>query len=333
MTREDTDLVKGLAIAMMLWHHLFLNTLEYGKFVNDLAVFFKVCVSLFLFVSGYGLTKQYARIERHTVKNTAIFLSKRYVKFFMSYWFCMALVLAVGLLSGYSLHEAYPATRNVWKCLILDIWGQMGYSSYLPTWWFNKLIIQLYLIFPLLFLLLRNKYVSWIGLLALIAVEQTSCVNVFCVIEGGVVAFYIGMLAARHSFRIPNRGLALLLGLAAIAALAFVRCRLKAVRFTIVDGFLAWVFSLALVQGKTYYRFPVLHVFGKYATVIYLIHILIKRLLATILYAIPYAVLTYVSFMAVSLLVAVVIVKLQEWCRYDRLQAKVVGYLSKPLSK
>ena len=51
LTRSDTAGIKGIAIILMLWHHLFLNTTEYGMLTQSLAIAFKVCVALFLFVS------------------------------------------------------------------------------------------------------------------------------------------------------------------------------------------------------------------------------------------------------------------------------------------
>ena len=96
LTQEQTSAIKGLAILCMLWHHLFLDTLDYGSFVNGLAVLGKVCVCLFLFVSGYGLTKQFDKIEKHSIRNTILFVIRRYAKFFMSYWFCFIVVIMIG---------------------------------------------------------------------------------------------------------------------------------------------------------------------------------------------------------------------------------------------
>lgn len=57
LTKQDTIAIKGIAILLMLWHHLFLSTVEYGVCANSFSSIAKLCVALFLFVSGYGLTK------------------------------------------------------------------------------------------------------------------------------------------------------------------------------------------------------------------------------------------------------------------------------------
>ena len=78
LSKQDTTAIKGIAICLMLWHHLFLRTVEFGNVAHYLAQVFKVCVALFLFVSGYGLTKQYSKLEKPYFKNTVKFLLKRY---------------------------------------------------------------------------------------------------------------------------------------------------------------------------------------------------------------------------------------------------------------
>ena len=141
LSKNDTTAIKVIAILLMLWHHLFLSTAEYGAWANSFAGIAKLCVALFLFVSGYGLTKQYSKLEKPYFRNTIKFLALRYLKFFLTYWFCFAVIVAVGNAFGYGFTDAYPPSRNTLKCFLLDIWGQMGYDSYLKTWWFNKMIL------------------------------------------------------------------------------------------------------------------------------------------------------------------------------------------------
>jgi uncharacterized membrane protein len=60
---NDTLLIKGIAICLMLWHHLFFQNPEFGFLVFHTAQLSKLCVALFLFISGYGLTIQYNTIQ------------------------------------------------------------------------------------------------------------------------------------------------------------------------------------------------------------------------------------------------------------------------------
>jgi peptidoglycan/LPS O-acetylase OafA/YrhL len=62
-----------------------------------------------------------------------------------------------------SLADAYGAESNVMVYLLKDIIGIQGFESYNPTWWFNLLIIILYLIFPILYRTAQR--VPWLVLL------------------------------------------------------------------------------------------------------------------------------------------------------------------------
>ena len=83
LTLDETLILKGVAICFMLWHHLFYQHSEYGWFVHQTAQFGKVCVSLFLFVSAYGLTVQYGKVYEKSMVETIKFQAKRFVKFYV----------------------------------------------------------------------------------------------------------------------------------------------------------------------------------------------------------------------------------------------------------
>jgi len=62
---EETLVLKGFAILAMVFHHLFLDTSVYGEwlfllnpFIAGLAIVCKVCLPIFLFLSGYGFYSQ-----------------------------------------------------------------------------------------------------------------------------------------------------------------------------------------------------------------------------------------------------------------------------------
>ena len=338
LSRSDTTAIKGIAILLMLWHHLFLNTMAYGTLTHSLAVVFKVCVALFLFVSGYGLTKQYSQLEKPYFKNTIKFLLRRYANFFLNYWFCFVLVVVVGNVCGYSFSEAYPAGRNTLKCVLLDMAGQMGYDSYLNPWWFNKMIIQLYLVFPVLFLIVRNKYLSWVGLALVVVVQlfaKSIPSNLFFVVEGGLPAFYLGMLCARCRL-LPGsndrkwRPLLLIAGLLVCIGLAVLHV------MVVKDPYVAVLLraSMAFCVIVAYKslgdkHIPVLEFVGKYATMMYLIHMLFIKLIPGIIYGAKYSVLIFVVLVAICIVAAMLIDALEKLFRYDRLRVGIVKQIDK----
>lgn len=338
LTKADTTAIKGIAILLMLWHHLFLNTMAYGAFAHSLAVVFKVCVALFLFVSGYGLTKQYSKLGKPWFKNTLKFLLRRYVNFFLSYWFCFVLVVLIGNLFGFTFQDAYPASRNTLKCAILDAFGQMGYNSYLHPWWFNKMIIQLYLVFPVLYLVLRNKYATLAGLVAIVVLQlfaKRIPGNVFFIVEGGLPAFFLGMMAARYQF-IPEpkekkwaialfvASLLLCVGLG-VAHLLLVKDPYAAI---LVRAMLALCIIVAY-RSIGSRRVSGLGFVGKYATIMYLTHILFVQLMPRVIYGAKYAVLIFVLFVVVCMVAAMLIDALEKLSRYNKLSVLITQRIDK----
>ena len=95
-TREDTKAVKGIAVILMLFHHLagFTSRLPvdfafvsiWKGFVEDgylksFALGANICVSIFFFLGGYGLYKRYEE-GRFSLSKSIISLYKQYWKVF-----------------------------------------------------------------------------------------------------------------------------------------------------------------------------------------------------------------------------------------------------------
>lgn len=63
LSRQDTSVMKGIAILAMLFHHMYgsipIDIVPYSGALQWIGWLGKVCVALFLFCSGYGLTSQY----------------------------------------------------------------------------------------------------------------------------------------------------------------------------------------------------------------------------------------------------------------------------------
>lgn len=161
LSRDDTAVLKGIAILAMLCHHL--NAPGGGIHVQDVSSFWKwagilgkICVAIFVFCSGYGLGVQssdtsFGRTFPERAIGSVKFLLHRFLKFYANYWVIFLLFVPITvLLFGRPLHAAYGESANIPWHLFLDVFGLQGSHSYNITWWFNKLIIILYLLFPLI---------------------------------------------------------------------------------------------------------------------------------------------------------------------------------------
>lgn len=173
LSLSDTSVMKGIAIIAMLCHHTFTCRpsfeTSYPEFLTTLGVLGKVCVSMFLFCSGYGLAVQYEKgiSKISTLSQKFIyslkFVVKRLLKFYTSYWFIFILFVPLGIVVfDRSLADAYGENVNLIKRISYDLLGIHGFQSYNITWWFNKLIIIFYLLFPIIFIISRK--IKFIGI-------------------------------------------------------------------------------------------------------------------------------------------------------------------------
>ncbi|MDE6338555.1 MAG: acyltransferase, partial [Muribaculaceae bacterium] len=154
---KQSNALKGIALTLLLIHHLFyINngmfddyTIAGYPIVNTLGVVCKVCVAIFVFLSGYALGKTNAVVSISHIKS---FYLRRFTKLFLNYWLIWVLFVPIGVFIFHRyLKDVYA--DPVWLYGILDFIGLInvtGHLGYNPTWWFYSCIILLYLIFPII---------------------------------------------------------------------------------------------------------------------------------------------------------------------------------------
>ena len=137
LSKQDTNVIKGIAIVAMLCHHVYTclpNWIEpYPEFLTQIGILGKVCVAMFLFCSGYGLSVQYEKVLKNTTSiadklhTTIVFILKRFVKFYSAYWFVFLIFVPITVLFfDRPLSAAYGDHVNILKRLLFDILGLQG---------------------------------------------------------------------------------------------------------------------------------------------------------------------------------------------------------------
>ncbi len=154
--RKDLDGIRGWAILFVLFYHFFPSTLKHGY----------IGVDIFFCLSGFLITAKLQSFQNFNLKDLIQFYQRRIVRLFPSLIFTLALTV---LLAAFYLYrvEYIPLKKEV-KCAVLFITNfcNMEEASYfdlqakknflLHTW---SLAVeeQFYLLWPLLFLVARNK--------------------------------------------------------------------------------------------------------------------------------------------------------------------------------
>lgn len=207
ISKDNSLVLKGFGILLMLFHHLFyspesqslfrdyhinLGSIDIG-IVNQLGLYCKLCVAIFVFASGYGLETTYLSRDLSVMT----FYKRRFKKLFLNYWFIWLLFVPIGIfVFGRTMTDAYGDHAVIKMILdffgVLNLTGALGYN---PTWWFYSCIIVLYLLFPLLHKLISSK---WLLILAIsIIVSFCGGLPIISPIANYLLPFITGMLVAR----------------------------------------------------------------------------------------------------------------------------------------
>lgn len=206
-TKRDTSIGKGIAICLMIIHHLFNSKdriLEGNTYIPILifkdiepliAQFGKICVASFLFLSGYGL---YLSFQKSDKKITAYIINKL-KRFFPVYWAQLIVFVPIGFIFFSDVTVINQDTlRYVYdlKVILLSLFGMS--NIYNGAWWFVTLYLELLIfIFPL-YTYLINKKISIFILINLIIfiVNYTYDFPINLLLYH--TSFAIGMISAKY---------------------------------------------------------------------------------------------------------------------------------------
>lgn len=101
MSKTQTNLLKTIAVLMMIFHHCFAfservpSTFIIASGIQKLATGCRLCVSIFIAISGYGFGKKIIG-EEILFRNSV----KKLFQFYCVYWFAMLVTLPYGFRGG-----------------------------------------------------------------------------------------------------------------------------------------------------------------------------------------------------------------------------------------
>lgn len=198
--QNNTLVAKGIAITLMLIHHLFTfperisNTsyltilpffpLKYN-FEYYIGDFGKICVAVFIFLSGFGMCKSITKKP----KNIFLYSIGKILSFFKTYWLCFIVFIPIGLIF-FSNQSRYNFSLESFVFNFIGI-----NTSYNGEWWFVKVYLLLLILFPFFFYLLKKSsfglfFISFVGF---ILSERINFCSNFLFWQ---LAFVIGILFA-----------------------------------------------------------------------------------------------------------------------------------------
>lgn len=347
--KRQTNIAKGVAVLLLLWHHLFYNDpKDYNKFISLLKIdnvpiecviadSFKVCVAIFLLLSGYGLYRSYQNFCNETIGNNRIAVKKdfkfvwnHWIKMMSGYWFIYIIFVPMGIFFGrsfltyYGLNPIYYLTEFLGLTYLFFEYNVI----FNATWWFMSVIIVLYIIFPLL-----HKLLTWQSEITLSLSILFMFVNIPFLhnINYWFAPFIFGMYISKYNLfaRILNLCDTLLkkiiLSILLIVVSLYIRITFfkNAVYFDAFFAFAIILFSYMVLSNipKLSKTFEIL---GKHSANIFMFHTFIySYYFQSIIYSPKYSLLIYIFMVLVCLFISLGLEYLKKITRYNKLFLKL----------
>ncbi|MEK3851992.1 acyltransferase family protein [Paenibacillus sp. FSL R7-0340] len=198
---EETNIAKGIAVILLLIHHLFAfpDRLKYD-YVSLFSLFHErgefyvghfgqIAISIFLFLSGYGLYKSNVQNPHHLMQKSFTRLSK----IMINYWVVFLLFIPAGL---YFFGNSDRFQNNSIMDFLRNFIALS--SSYNGEWWFLYDYILLLLIFPVTFQAFQRN--AWVTLLisGLVFYNSYSQGNYYSIMYWQL-PFMIGLFFAKYN--------------------------------------------------------------------------------------------------------------------------------------
>ena len=356
-TKEHTMQMKGIAIIILLFHHCFLNaqrwaTVPYEKLattkgwgyypisfapfsshtIQYLASFSKICVAMFVFMTGYGMWVSYESQKKKTTMSN--YIKKRMVTLMTGFLIIFVVTEILAIPTGRFI-EVYGHDFRSVVYMIIDALGLaklLGTPLFCLTWWYMSLAIVLIMIFPFVHSIME-KY-QWIVVVASIIVPRACGFGQSTDLFRYLLAYTLGMYFAQHDLlarikekfmeqNVVGKLLSLIVSLIGLAVI--IKCRQNAwigwKYLDFWDGFAAMcviVLSyIYILNGKWIVKG--LGFLGKHSMNIFLIHSFYRDVFFhKFTYSFYYAWLDYIVLMAISLVTSIVLEWFKKLIRYEK---------------
>lgn len=356
-TKEHTMQMKGIAIIILLFHHCFLNaqrwaTVPYEKLattkgwgyypisfapfsshtIQYLASFSKICVAMFVFMTGYGMWVSYESQKKKTTMSN--YIKKRMVTLMTGFLIIFVVTEVLAIPTGRFI-EVYGHDFRSVVYMIIDALGLaklLGTPLFCLTWWYMSLAIVLIMIFPFVHSIME-KY-QWVVVVASIIVPRACGFGQSTDLFRYLLAYTLGMYFAQHDLlarikekfmeqNVAGKLLSLIVSLIGLAVI--IKCRQNAwigwKYLDFWDGFAAMyviiISYIYILNGKWIVKG--LGFLGKHSMNIFLIHSFYRDVFFhKFTYSFYYAWLDYIVLMAISLVTSIVLEWFKKLIRYEK---------------
>ena len=335
-TKEDTLVVKGMAILCLLFYHLFehyerVTTMgvDFRPFSMDtfllLSGFGNICVAVFAFLSAYGMTKGILSRKQEEIRKQYQHACGRYLKLTANF---LVMFLSVNLL-WFRKFNYTGLYGGGWQGFLYGLLDALGLSALFKTptlnetWWYMELAIVIIFFVPLLYLVAKKMgtYAILVAILLPVAVELTFDIKrYYLVIFLGVIAaeemWFEKLFRLHIAFPVQAACGVVLLALAVLFRQNYVVYHEFAY---LVDGPIALLFSwfgaavLSRIPGVRQF----LALCGRHSMNLYFVHTFFyMAIYQDFIYSFRYAGVIFLVLLAVSLSYSLVLEGIKRLCGF-----------------
>lgn len=363
-TKKDTALVKGVAILMMLFHHCFESAGRYSGFTLNffplteaqtitIASFFKICVAVFVFLSGYGITASLARLDPNQPSQYIKQVRRRTFSLMSGFWiiYLMSLISAAIIMPSMLRVYSDPHIINSGIFALFDFLGLaelFGTPTLVGTWWYMSLALIIIAIMPIIYRLYKKFGIIPVFILTFLIngfikkaandeLVNFDMIRYLFTLELGMLCADRNLLAKIKEFRVikKNKVLDLIIKLVPMTAILllcvyerrYIDWTVSYIRDGLIPLFVV-LYSYMILAEIPVLR-NVLQFLGKHSMNIFMSHTLLRGFfLKDFLYGLKYSMLTFFVLLALSVLLSIFIDLVKKYSGYDKLCGKVMQRIS-----
>lgn len=344
--KSASQKLKGIAILIMLQHHNFriksiydAYTVSFFPFNEDyivkLSLFFKICVSIFAFISGYGLYNSYSNKKENSEK----WVIKRYIKTFSGYWFIYISSCVICELIDNRASNIYMK-EGVLIGIVKFVTGFFGFNNLLGlrllngAWWYMSCAMIFIVLLPLIMKV--ERYIGGVELLLLTIIiprviqmpwtNEDVCISFMFVYILGIVSAKYRWIDKIINYKVVksdlgNKGIKFILEviLIFIGIKLYFRLPVKTfweIKYGIIPFFVI-IWCIEFIINIPFLSI-ILDLFGKYSMNIFLIHSFIRGIyLMDFTYSFYHFLLITGVLLLISLGISILIEKIKLLIKYN----------------
>ncbi len=354
-SKKDTNIMKGIAIIFLMFHHCFLSGDRYKNLkvifspftessVNYIAAFLKICVPIFVFLTAYGITislKKKYQLSNLKYNNIAQYVKHRFFNLYTGWIFVFLFCEIFGVVYNRLPLDIYGKNIQGVVYFILDGLGIANLfqtPTLVGTWWYMSLAVTLILVIPLVIKAYEKiGFVYMVLLFSILsrqlALTESSIIHWLPIVFLGIVSADKDLLVKIANYKIiknsdsANKIVKCLIGIILIlACVKFRQSGVSAILFEVKDGVIPFIvicFCYEFINPIKYLN-TALGFIGKHSMNIFLIHTFIRATyFRKFIYGFKYPLVIIIVLLAISLVVSMIIEFMKKYLGYNKLIDKV----------